>query len=108
MLMPTTAVAACANSAGTRPVTRPSAITMKANSPACASRIAASTVTPSATPNRRQAANRITALTTSSTATISRIVPIAPQTTRTSIDMPTVMKNRPTSRPLTGAMSISI
>ena len=29
------------------------------------------------------------------------------QTTRTSIDMPTVMKNRPTSKPLNGAMSIS-
>ena len=60
-----------------------------------------------ATPNRRQAAYRTKALIASRSATASRMVPIPSQTMRTSIVMPTVMKNSPTSNPLNGAMSIS-
>ncbi len=107
MLMPTTAVANCAVSVDKTSARRPKAMTTKANSPPCASRIATSAATDQEMRNSRLAASRVIALTASSATTPATIRPICAQTTRRSIDIPTLMKNKPISSPLNGARSIS-
>ena len=84
-------------------------MTTKANSPPCASRSATSAATARLTPKARLAANRMIALDRQQSHDRERgSRPISAQTATMSMVIPTVMKNRPISRPLNGARSISI
>ena len=108
MLMPTTAEAICVISAESTPPKRARVMTMNANSPPCARRIATSTATATLIPNARLATIRMTALSASKATTAASTSPMRVPTTPTSMVIPTVMKNTPINNPLNGAMSISI